>query len=62
MTKKVWISRIEIGHSGDQCRVFLSDGAELEGLQRISPHPISPSGIMTVEIETILGPHDDEQS
>lgn len=58
MAGKVRISKIEIG-GGNACRVILSDGSELDGLQRVAPGAVSIDDILTVQIDAILAPFDD---
>ena len=62
MTDKVRISRIEIDGDGYPCRVILSDGKELDGLQRVAPGAIMPNDIMKVQIDAVIGPSDKETS
>lgn len=58
MAEKVRISNIEIDGNGNACRVILSDGKELDGLERIAPGVIMLDGIMKVQIDAIIGPSD----
>lgn len=62
MAEKVRISKIEIDGNGNAWRVILSDGKELDGLERIAPDVIMLNDIMKVQIDVIIGPSDDEVS
>jgi len=60
MTEKVHVSKIELCGDRDRCRVILSDGKELDGLQRIAPGEATPSNLLTVQIDAILWPSGED--
>lgn len=56
MADKVWISRIEIGGVEPRCRVFLSDGRELDNITCVRPGVVDMDSFLTASIDVILGP------